>query len=137
MTSQQLTKLCLRLFIASIAIAAVMGIIAIGVPSKNWEFEIKIFLTTAIIAGASVCGLACGGCLTRGHRILPTAGLVLTVVSACLLLIGMWVEVNSEAYWKTDGVGVVLCRGVCSSCRCCSWPIWRAATAGRTWWRIS
>ena len=100
MTSQRLTKLCLRLFIASIAIAAVMGIVAIGIPSKNWEFEFKIFLTTAIIAGASVCGLACGGCLTRGHRILPTAGLVLTVVSACLLLVGMWVEVNSEAYWK-------------------------------------
>jgi hypothetical protein len=99
-TSQQLTKHCLRLFIASIAIAAVMGIVAIGIPSKNWEFEIKIFLTTAIIAGASVCGLACGGCLTRGHRILPTAGLVLTVVSACLLLVGMWVEMNSETYWK-------------------------------------
>jgi hypothetical protein len=99
--SQRLTKICLRVFIASIAIAAAMGIIAIGIPSKNWELEVKIFLTTAIIAGASVCGLACGGCLTRGHRILPTAGLVLTCLSACLLLVGMWAEVNSEAYWKT------------------------------------
>jgi cytochrome c oxidase subunit IV len=101
MTSQQLTKLCLRLFIVSIAVAAVMGIIAIGIPSRNWDLELRIFLTTAIIAGASVCGLACGGCLTRGQRILPTAGLVLTIVSACLLLFGVWAEVNSEAYWKT------------------------------------
>jgi hypothetical protein len=101
MTSQQLTKLCLRLFIASIAIAAVMGIVAIGIPSKNREFELRIFLTTAIIAGASVSGLACGGCLTRGHRILPTAGLTLTGLSACLLLFGVWTKVESEAYWET------------------------------------
>jgi hypothetical protein len=100
MDSQRLTKLFLRVFIASIVVAAVMGIIAIGVPSQNWELELRIFLTTATIAGASVCGLACGGCLTRGHRILPTAGLMLTGLSACLLLVGIWAEVNSEAYWK-------------------------------------
>jgi cytochrome c oxidase subunit IV len=101
MSSQNLTKLCLRIFIASIVIAAVMGIVAIGVPSQNWELELRIFLTTATIAGASVCGLACGGCLTRGHRILPTAGLVLTGLSACLLLAGVWGRIESENYWKT------------------------------------
>ncbi|HEY4233273.1 MAG TPA: hypothetical protein VGM76_07590 [Lacipirellulaceae bacterium] len=101
MTSQRLTKLFLRLFIASIVVAAVLGIIAIGIPSQNWELEIRIFLTTATIAGASVCGLACGGCLTRGHRILPTAGLVLTGLAACLLLVGVWAKVESETYWKT------------------------------------
>jgi hypothetical protein len=101
MTSQRLTKLFLRVFIASIVVAAVMGIVAIGIPSQNWELELRIFLTTATIAGASVCGLACGGCLTRGHRILPTAGLVLTGLSACMLLVGVWAKVDSENYWKT------------------------------------
>lgn len=100
MNSQRLTKIFLRLFIASIVAAAVMGIVAIGIPSRNWEFELKIFLTTAIIAGASICGLACGGCLTRGHRILPCIGLVLTAVSAALLMVGIWAEVGSEWYWK-------------------------------------
>src|SRR5262245_51641071 len=100
MNSQRLTKLFLRLFIVSIVAAALVGTAAISIPSQNWEFEFKVFLTTAIIAGASICGLACGSCLTRGHRILPTAGLVLTGISACLLLIGMWPEVNSEVYWK-------------------------------------
>jgi hypothetical protein len=101
MTSQRLTKLFLRVLIASIVVAAVMGIFAIGIPSQNWELELRIFLTTATIAGASVCGLACGGCLTRGHRILPTAGLVLTGLSACMLLVGVWSKVESENYWKT------------------------------------
>lgn len=100
MNSQRLTKIFLRLFIASIIATALVGIAVISIPNDNWDFEIKIFATTAIIAGASICGLACGGCLTRGHRILPTAGLVLAGISACLLLIGLWPEINSEAYWK-------------------------------------
>ena len=77
-----------------------MGIVAISGVTNNWDVEFKIFLTTAIIAGASICGLACGGCLTRGHRMLPGAGLVLTGVAAVLLLVGMWVEIYSEVYWK-------------------------------------
>ncbi len=101
MNYQRLTKTFLYVFIASIVVAAMIGIAAIGIPSKNWEYESKVFLTTAIIAGASVCGLACGGCLTRGHKVLPTAGLVLTGLSAVLLLIGLWSEINSVLYWKT------------------------------------
>ena len=100
MKSRQLTKLSLRLFIASIVATALVGIWAIAIPSDNWDFEIKIFVTTAVIAAASVCGLACGGCLTRGHRVLPGAGLVLTAISACLLLAGMWAEIGSEEFWK-------------------------------------
>ena len=113
MNSQRLTKISLRVFIASVVAAAVMGIVAIGIPTRNWDFEIKVFITTAIIAGASICGLACGGCLTRGHRILPSIGLVLTATSAVLLLCGVWLEPNSEWYWKTTAVAsfyAVACR---------------------------
>ncbi len=104
MNSQQLTKVSLRAFIASVVAAAIMGIVAIGIPTRNWEFELKVFITTAIIAGASICGLACGGCLTRGHRILPSIGLVLTAVSAALLMCGVWLEPNGEWYWKSTAV---------------------------------
>jgi hypothetical protein len=104
MNSQQLTKMSLRVFIASVLAAAVMGIVAMGIPTRNWDFELKIFVTTAIIAGASICGLACGGCLTRGHRVLPTIGLGLTGVSAVLLLVGVWEEPNSGWYWRTTAV---------------------------------
>lgn len=113
MDSQRLTKIFLRLFIASIVVAALMGIAAIGIPSQNWEYELKILMTTAIIAGASVCGLACGGCMSRGHRVLPTIGLALTAISACLLLAGMWPEIDSELYWKIT-VSLVFFAVACS-----------------------
>jgi hypothetical protein len=100
MNSRHLTKIALRLFIVSVCAAALVGIWAIAIPSENWDFRFKVFLTTAIIAAASVCGLACGGCFSRGHRILPGAGLGLAIISAVLLLVGMWSEIPSESYWK-------------------------------------
>lgn len=100
MNAQRLTKIFLRVFVGSIAAATLLGIAAIGIPTKNWEYELKILFTTGIVAGASVCGLACGGCLSRGHKVLPTAGLVLTALSAVLLLIGVWSEVHEEWHWK-------------------------------------
>jgi hypothetical protein len=98
--SRPFNKILLRLFIVSIISTAVLGIVALSFPTESWALEIKACLTTAILTAASVCGLACGGCLTRGHRVLPMAGLVLTPISACLLLLGMWVEIESETYWK-------------------------------------
>jgi hypothetical protein len=129
MDSQRLTKFFLRLFIAMVVAAALAGIAAIGIPNENWEYELKVLLTTAIIAGASICGLACGGCLQRGHRVLPTAGLVLTGVSACLLLIGMWPEINSEIYWKIT-VSLVFYAVACSHLS----MLFMANLAGRYRW---
>jgi uncharacterized membrane protein len=96
----QLTKIFLRLFIFSVVAMALVGIVAISGVTQEWV-ERKVLLTTLIIAVASVCGLACGGCLTRGHRILPSAGLALTSVAAAMLLAGIWMEFRSESYWKT------------------------------------
>jgi hypothetical protein len=112
MDSQRLVKLMLRLFIASIVAMSVVGLYVIAIPSKDWEYEIKILLTTATIAGASICGLACGGCMMRGRRVLPTIGLVLSVVSAGLALVGIWASPWDgpsnwdfwEIYWKFTAV---------------------------------
>jgi hypothetical protein len=114
MNSQRLVKLLLRLFIASIVATTAVGLYVIAIPSDDWEYEIRILLTTATIAGASVCGLACGGCMMRGHRVLPTIGLVLSVVSAGLALVGIWALPWDgasnwefwEIYWKITAVAI-------------------------------
>lgn len=100
MKDNHLTRVFLRVFIVSICATALAGVIAIASPTGNSWFELKVLMTTATIAAASVCGLACGGCLTRGHTVLPIAGLVLTGISACLLLLGIWFEIDSEIFWK-------------------------------------
>jgi hypothetical protein len=100
MNAPRLTKLFLHIFVASIIATALVGAAAIAMPQSGWLAEAKVLLTTATIAAASICGLACGGCLSRGHKVLPIAGLVLTVISAALILIGMWPEIESQVYWK-------------------------------------
>jgi hypothetical protein len=96
----RLTKIFLRVFIVSIAATAIAGIVAMLTPRTVGWLEIQVLLTTATIAGASICGLACGSCLARGHTIFPTAGLVLSGVSACLLLSAIWMEIDDEWFWK-------------------------------------
>jgi hypothetical protein len=92
----QFTRVCLRLFIVSVIASALVGAAALAIPTGNWDFEIKVFLTTLIIAGASVCGLACGGCWTLGKRALPAIGVICTVVAACLWLFCLWGNVVEE-----------------------------------------
>lgn len=104
MNASRLAKLCLRIFIVSIVVTAVIGIAAISIPGSLRWYEIKILLTTLTIAAASVCGLASGGCLSRGHTILPVSGLVLTGITAVLFLVGIWSEPRAETFWKTSFV---------------------------------
>jgi hypothetical protein len=103
----QLTKSFLRVFIVSIIVTALSGIMAISAPGAFGWVEARILATTATIAGASVLGLSCGGCLTRGHRVLPTAGLILNGLAALLLLAGIWTEIHSELYWKSTASVVI------------------------------
>jgi hypothetical protein len=104
MNSQRLTKISLQVFIASIVAAAILGLIAIGIPESNWGYEFQIFATTMIVAGASICGLACGGCLTRGHRALPIVGLGFTAIAALLLFIATWVAPPDSWFWSATAV---------------------------------
>lgn len=107
------TRICLWLFIASVVASALVGAAALAIPTGNWDFEIKVFLTTVIIAGASVCGLACGGCWTLGKRVLPGVGVACTVVAAGLGLFLMWSEIVEE--WLGKPTLVAAAYGVACS----------------------
>ena len=80
---------------------AILGIFLVLLNKWGW-FEIRIILTTAVIAGASVAGLACDLARTpRGKNLLVNLGLGLTMFGSVLLLYGIWIETHSETYWQT------------------------------------
>ncbi len=82
-------------------IGAILGIVFIMLDTWGW-FEVRVMLTTLIVAGASLCGLACDLSRTpRGHNWLPKTGLTLAVVSAGLLLAGTWGDADSDLFWKS------------------------------------
>ncbi len=87
--------------VISVVLSALLGILAILSGSWGW-FEIRILLTTVTISGASICGLACGAYLGAGKgRTLPSAGIILALLGAAMVIAGMWVEIGPEEYWKT------------------------------------
>ncbi len=95
-----LKKPLLYALIISVVLGAMLGIVLVLRNTWGW-FEIRVMLTTVIVAGASLCGLACDlSKTTLGLNLLPRAGLALTGITATLLLLGMWGDVDSEAYWK-------------------------------------
>jgi hypothetical protein len=95
------TRAFLFTLIGSVGLGAVVGIITILAGHFGW-FEGRVLLTTATIAAASMCGLACGAYWATGRgRLIPAAGIVLSFLAASLVLVGMWGEYNSEFYWKS------------------------------------
>jgi hypothetical protein len=98
-----LRRWLLRALIGSILFGASLGLAAVLRDEWSW-FEVRVLLTAATIAVASVAGLACD--LARSSRranVIPWVGLVLTVVAASMFLIGIWPESESELHWKATG----------------------------------
>ncbi|KAA1258145.1 hypothetical protein LF1_06600 [Rubripirellula obstinata] len=94
-------KFCLWGLIGSVILGAVLGIVFILRDTWGW-FEVQVMLTTVIVAVTSLCGLACDLSRTpRGRNVLPKAGLGLAIVTAAMMLVGIWGDVDSEVYWKT------------------------------------
>jgi hypothetical protein len=76
--------------IASVLLGAALGIAAVLRNQWSW-FELRVLLTTAILAAACICGLVSDLARSpRGLNLLPFAGLGLTLVTAVGLLHLVW-----------------------------------------------
>lgn len=102
--NSQLKKPLLYALVVSVILGALLGIVLVLRNQWGW-LEVRVMLTTVIIAVASVCGLACDLSRTpAGLNLLPRSGLVLTAITALLLLAGVWGDINEEGFWKTTMV---------------------------------
>ncbi len=101
-------RIALWFLIASVALSAVIGIIAIVVGTFG-RIEAQILLTTVTISAASICALACGALWESGRaRLLPMIGIALAIFAAVLFIVGIWWESQSENYWKfSSSVGLL------------------------------
>jgi hypothetical protein len=91
-------------FIVFLAISALLAITSV-LFGKFGEFEIKVLVTTSVIAVASICSLCCSAYTSRSQNALPgIAGISVAGVSAAMLIIGVWTEMDSEGYWKTTAI---------------------------------
>jgi hypothetical protein len=128
-------KTFLYFLIVSVLLSAVLGILAIL--SGTWgEFQVRILVTSVIISGASICGLACGTYLaTKRGRLLPLAGIALALVAAAMIIAGVWIHVlQTDAYLKfavSISVFAVACGhlALLSMARLAEWFVWSIVAA--------
>src|ERR1700740_1115877 len=101
-------RIALWFLITSVAVSAVIGIIAIVVGNFG-QTQARILLTTLVISAASICALACGALWDSGRlRLLPMIGIALAIFDAILLIAGIWWEPASDGYWKfTASAGLI------------------------------
>lgn len=126
---RKLKKPLLYSLIVSVIFGAILGIILVLRNTWGW-FEVRVMLTTVIIAVASLCGLACElSKLPFGWNGLPRAGLVLTCLAAAVLLLGMWTDNESEEFWKT---AIIICIFAVATVHVCLLSI--ARLVGRFRW---
>lgn len=127
-------KTFLYSLIGSVVVSASLGVLTIISGRFGWV-EIRVILTTATIAIASVSGLACGAHLgTKTNRAVPLAGIALTLLAAMMVIGGMWSEATSTVYWKlaaTVSVFAVACAhlSLLSMARLAEWFRWSLVAA--------
>jgi hypothetical protein len=121
--------------VVSVGLSAILGIMAILSNRFGW-LEIRVLLTAVTIAGASICGLACGAYLaTNRGQVLAGTGVALTLLAAVLIVAGIWmIDKTSDTYWQlaaSASVFAVACAhlALLSLARLAEWFRWSLAAA--------
>lgn len=92
--------IALWFLIVSVALSALIGVIAI-LSRTFGETQERILMTTLTISGTSICAMSCGAFWERGRaKIVPIAGIGLAIVTAALMIIGIWAEISRAGYWR-------------------------------------
>jgi hypothetical protein len=96
-------KLFLWIFLGFLVLTALVGIISV-LSGEFGKIQVKILGTCLTISAASICSMACAAFMEkRRRRWLGLSGILLSIITAALVIIGIWPEIESDEYWKTTG----------------------------------
>lgn len=102
----------IRFVLASIAVNAVIGIIAI-VSGEFSELDAKILITSLSVTGGSVFALANLAARTQQFvKYMPETGAAFSIIGFALLTIGAWGEFEFEYLLKASGTAILFASGV-------------------------
>ncbi|MEJ2246859.1 MAG: hypothetical protein P8Y80_12395 [Acidobacteriota bacterium] len=102
-----LSKISLRVFLGFLGLTALIAIVTV-LSGEFGELQMKVLVTTFTISAASICAMSCAAFIVKKNRLaIGLGGIFLTVITAVLVICGIWPEIDSEIYWKTTGtIGV-------------------------------
>jgi hypothetical protein len=99
----QFRKASLYSFIVFLALSAAVAIISL-LSGAFGSLEVKVLLTTTVVALASICALCCSSYASQ-HKPWPgIIGIILAIISGLLLIMAVWLEIGNEFFWKPVAV---------------------------------
>ncbi len=108
-----LRRLFLYVHIVSVTCSAVVGI---GQILTGHDREFRVLLTAVTVALASLCGLSCGAAWeSKRARVMPIAGLVLTLIGTTSLIVMIWYDPWTTQQWWVRATVVVSVYAVASA----------------------
>ena len=100
------------LILTSVAVGALLAVVAL-LGAEFGEIHAKIIGTSFSVTGAGMLALASLSAWERSRLgPLPGIGAATTIAGVALLIVGIWLETESEAYWKTMGTLLVVATAV-------------------------
>lgn len=106
-----LRKGFLKLFLGFLGITALVAIASV-VSGELGSIQVKILITCFTISAASISAMACAAFIERRQHVRPgILGISLAVLSATLVITGVWVESGNEWYWKVTVTIITLAIG--------------------------
>ena len=100
-------SLFLKIFLGFLGLTAIIAIISV-LSGEFGKLQGKILATCFTVSAASICSMSCAAFVEKKRRVqLGLAGICLSIVSAILVIVGIWTETDSDAYWKTTSTFIV------------------------------
>ena len=94
-------KLSLKIFLCFLGLSALVAIVSL-LSGEFGHLQVKVLATSVAISAASICSMSCAAFIEKQRLVGPgISGIILSVVSAILLIAGMWLEIDIEGYWET------------------------------------
>ncbi len=109
-----LRRIFLISLIASVVTSAVIGI-GVLLLGNFGLIEVRVLMTTMVITIVSVLGLACGAYIeTRGGKLLPYAGIALSVVAGLMSVFIIWDILDDDELFIKCFLTATLLAAACS-----------------------
>lgn len=94
-------KTSLKIFLGFLGLTALVAIVSL-LSGEFGHLQVKVLATSVAISAASICLMSCAAFIEKKRLVgLGISGIILSVVSAILLIAGMWLEIDIEGYWET------------------------------------
>lgn len=96
----ELRKRSLKVFLGFLGLTALTAIVSV-LSGDFGEFEFKVLATSFTISTASICSMSSAAFIETKRRTgIGLCGIFFTSVGALFLIAGLWIEIDSEEYWK-------------------------------------